>query len=523
MVETDTIRLRRLTGIVLLAAAVIRAALVLQPACIDRNGVQLIEFSRRMETNLSEAMRVTTRQPGYSLLLLWTHRTIGTLVGGDTPEAWQRCGELIAMIGGIGVCLAIVLLTRKLFDEHTALAAAVLVAIWPQGAHLSAGVLSDMPHLALYLFALLLVYSAILHRSPMRLAFGGALIGMAYLFKQEAISLFIASIICWWISMKSAGGPRRIGGMLIMTGCFALVIAPHSLATDKWLPNKNPLDLLKLLGGAGDSSPGILAYVLPWWKTPGRFLEECLRSGRYVFAILFLVGALVRHARKSQNQGKFLLLTCATVYVILLQIRAMVYGEISERYAAIPAVLMIPWAASGWLALMELARSRLQNTPHAVRFSVIRFLLLLIPLPAAVYLARPVYAGKNHYREAGIQLRQMAQPDDRILAHEHLEQIMFYAGRTFPSNLWVKGRRSDTQSRILRLIRGKKPAWYVDAQDSHRGQLSEIAHFEWLASQSSQFEKPVTYGPQGRHVHVYRVVSKSPRSPQRSATGPARP
>lgn len=502
MPEPHSIRWRRLTWTAIATAAIIRAILVLQPACIDRNGVQFIEFSRRLAADPIHAMQVTTRQPGFSSLLLWTHRAVGPLVGGDSPEAWQRCGELLALAGGIATCIGVVLLTRRLFDDRTAFAAGVLAAIWPQGGHLSAGVLSDMPHLALFLFAMLQLITAIATRSLIRCAATGALVGLAYLIKQEAAALFLASILCWLLAARAGPAKARWLGLAALILAFVAIVSPHSIATGKLLPNKNPLDLFRALS-AGDVSPNhLLAYVVPWWQTPARFFEEWLRSGRYVIAILFLIAIVSPRAAKAESNGRRLVAWCAVIYIALVQARSVIYGEISERYAAIPAALAIPWAAAGWIVLFQTAAGVSQGSARRV---LLLLVALVVPIPAAIYVARPVYGGKDHYRKAGIELRSLAASGERILAHEHLEQVLFYAGRVYPDNTWIKCRREDTGSRLLRIVRGQKPDWYVDAAGSHRGKLDENEHFRWLASQSTRFEPVQSFGPDEKRVLLYRV------------------
>ncbi|HWL94581.1 MAG TPA: glycosyltransferase family 39 protein [Phycisphaerae bacterium] len=495
-----------MTWMALAVGAAIRILLVLQPACIDRNGVQFVEFARRLNENPREAMRITTRQPGYAFLLLWTHKLVGPTLGGDTPEAWQRSGELLALASGIAVCIGVVLLTRRLFDERVALVAAVLVALWPQGAHLSAGVLSDMPHLAIFLFAALVALGAVERQSPWRIAVAGALAGLAYLFKQEAACLIPAAIWCWW--RCSVPGRLRYVGPLAFIAAFAVCVAPHSLATGHLIPNKGPLDVWKLFSDAGSRSfraSGILAYVVSWWEAPGRFFVDWLRSGRYVIGLLFFAGVFLPFAPNADRRGRSLIVSTLAVYVVLVQIRATIYGELSERYAAVAAALTLPWAAAGWLAIIEELPPMLVNASRHLR-APLGFLVVMVPVtPLILYATRPVYDGKDHYREAGAALRQMAAPGDLVLVHEHLEQVMFYADRTHPAKTWIKSRRADSGRRIERLL-GKKPAWYVDAEGSRRGEIDEAAHFAWIASQPDRLRLVNSMGPVGRRVFIYQVV-----------------
>lgn len=490
-------------GVLALALAV-RIPLVLQPACIDRNGVQFVEFARQLDGNAAHAMKETRRQPGFAALLLWTHALVGGWLGGDTPESWQRCGELLALAGGAAACVGAYWLARRLFDGQVALLGGVLAALWPQGAQMSAQVLSDMPHLALYLLALLLAYAALQTGRITRLAAAGFVAGACYLMRQEAIGLLAAVASCWII-----GSPRtaaqRWAGLAALLGCFVGVVAPHSILTGQWIPNKGPADLLKLINDTSSSTPPsapLLAYTALWWKTPGQLIEWWAKSGRYAISTLFLLGVFLKSAPPAETHGRRLVATAAVLHVLLVVVRAQVYGDTSDRYVVIPVALSIPWAASGWLSLLRLAGRRV-----AARRRMYAAILLAPLVPMAIYLVRPVYPGKEPLRLAGLWLRAHADRGDRILAHEHLEQIMFYADRSYPARTWIKCARRNNANRLAEIIAREQPAWFVDAEDSHRDELDERAHFAALQNGAVPVLAPAfTIGPPNRRVYGYRVL-----------------
>jgi len=495
----DPIRIRYAWLGVLALALLIRIPLVLQPACIDRNGVQFVEYARRIDDGPVQAMRETRRQPGFAVLLLWTHRMAGGWLGGDSPESWQRCGELLALVGGVGVCVAIYVLTRRLFDERVALLAGALAVAWPQGAEMSAQVLSDMPHLAVYLLAMLLAYDALRSGRLLSLAAAGFVAGVAYLIRQEAIGLVAAAAICWVAWGKRSQPRRRWLGLVGLIGGFVVAAAPHSVITGQWMPNKNPADFLRMMNDSVSGAlPGglTLAYAAPRWKIPGRLVEEWAKSGRYVIATLFLIAMVLRSAPRAEPNGRRLVAMAAAIEAILLIGRSEGYGEYSARYVVILVALCVPWAAGGWLALMRRATRRIALG-----------IVVLVPLCVmGAYLVRPVYAGKEQLRLAGQWLGGHAGAGERVLAHEQLEQIMFYAGRTYPDRTWVRCDRSDDAARLKAIISRKRPAWFVDAEDSHRGELDERAHFAGLADGSiPALRLELAVGREGRRAFVYRV------------------
>ncbi len=491
----------RIAGVaVLLLALAIRVPLVLQPACIDRNGVQFVEFARQLGDDPIRWMKATTRQPGFAALIFVTHTLFNDWLGGNTPEAWQRCGELLALIGGVATCGCVFLLAMALFDVKIGATAGVLAALWPQGAEMSAEVLSDMPHLALYLGALLCVLRAIRDGSRGVLLCGGLLAGLCYLMRQEAVGLVAAAAVCWWLDSPDRSIRRRFAGVLLLGLGFVLAASPHSILTGRWIPNKNPLDLLRLLHppSSGPATAGfLLGYDVTSWRVPDRLIADWLRSGRVVLPVLFLYGALARMAPRAERRGRRLVVLAVIAQLLLLQTRAAIYGELSARYVAIPLALTLPWAASGWLTLIRRVRPNRAAKAAAIVIPV---------LPLAFYLTRPVYGGKAHYRAAGIWLRQHSKPEDLILAHENLEQAMFYADRTYPAATWSKSVRADGIEQIAGRIAAEHPAWFVDAEDTHRGLLDEGAYFASIRAGGIPAIRPaMEFGPAGRRVFIFQV------------------
>lgn len=488
-------------------AVLIRAPLVLQPACIDRNGVQFVEFARQIGDGPVKAMQETRRQPGFAALLLLTHRLVGGVFGGDTPEGWQRCGELLALVGGVCVCLGLYALAARLFEPAVAIAAGVLASLWPQGAGLSAQVLSDMPHLALYLAALLAAYSALRSGSGVRLGLAGVLVGACYLVRQEAIGLILAAGFCWLGWAAGLNWRRRCVGLAMLLGGFALGAAPHSLMIGELVPNKNPADFLNWLNEAAtrpESHPLMLAYSATWWKTPGQLVEWWAKSGRYAIAGLFVVGVFLKSGPPAESQGRRLVVAAALVHIALVVVRAEIYGDTSDRYVVIPAALAIPWAGAGWVYLMRFARERI--AAEGVRQVAVGLVMLAPIVPMVVYLVRPVYGGKEALREAGCWLREHADRRDRVLGHRNLEQVMYYADRVYPHGAWVKCERADGVKRLAAIVAAKRLRWYVDVEGSHREELDESAHFSALESGALAGARAVfSAGMAGRRVIVFEI------------------
>lgn len=494
---------------ILFVSLLIRAYACTQLGCIDRNGVQFVNFAKELSVDPVAAMKQTTRQPAFAWVLLGTERLFRACRVGDSPELWQAAGQSLAVLGGLGVVAAIFILARRLFDSATAIIAALFAAFWPQGVELSSGVLSDMPHLAIYLFAMILALDAVSRARPARLAECGALCGVAYLFKQEALGLLAAVAVCWMLPEQGRTRRSRVVGLLFLLGAFLLVVSPHSLMTGRLMPNKNPLDMVRHLFAAApavDAGP-LLAYIVSPWMGPAKLLEDWLRSGRYVIPAIFIVGVFLKSAPRAEPAGRRLAIVAAIIHVAMVEARIIVYGESSIRYAAIPAALCIPWAAS---TLRFILSSIVAKIPDArrKRARAVYFLGMLIPIcPLAAYAFRPQEAAKAHYPESGRWLRKNVEAQATVMAHKNLEQLMFYADLIDPEPRWIKCPREDTLEDLRDAFRKNRPDWFVDVRSSHHDELDEESHFRRLLSgDAARLELVESIGPEKRRVYVFRVL-----------------
>ncbi len=484
MLDPHAARSRLMLWTVLAAAVALRAGLAMHPSCISRDGVRFVELAHKFTNDPAKWMPLESKQPGYPILLAATHRvfsTISTHSAESWTLLWERAGRWLAVITGAAVVLLVYLLAERLFNPTTAAIAGLFAAMWPQGVHLSADVLSDMPHLALYLLALWLAYRTVERMKFTTAAAAGIVAGLAYLVRQEAVGLLPAVAFAVWRCGTAIPTRRRAAVVAICFAGFALAAAPHSLAVGKFIPNKNPLDFLQDADAFAPPVGVMLASQIAPWQAPSRMAEEWARGGRYVFAALFLVCMFVRTMPVAERRGRDLFAVAALAQLALVQLRVSAYGEISSRYLVIPVVLSIPWAAAAFAALVTRISLRIYDPspPRRAAVWLSGFIIALTPL--ILYATRPVNAGKEHLRIAGLWLADRADDDDTIVAHNRLEQLMFYAGRAFPRDAsWRRTRPTDDPARVYRVLDrvrrnldGDRAAWYIDATRSRGGETPD--------------------------------------------------
>src|SRR5262245_15317066 len=136
--------------LIVVVAAGLRVVQASRLECISRDGAFFVRFARELAVDPRLYMREESKQPGYSFAILGAKYSIGAWLSADPVMAWERCGQLIALAGGIAVVPLVYLLGSRVFDPRVGLIAAGLAAVWGPAVDLSADVLSDMPHLALY-------------------------------------------------------------------------------------------------------------------------------------------------------------------------------------------------------------------------------------------------------------------------------------------------------------------------------------------------------------------------------------
>lgn len=475
----------------MLLAMIVRVHACTRLECVSRDGVHFVEFAKQLAADPAAAMKGTSKQPGYSYLLLGAMR----LLGGDStlcdPRMWLRAGQMVAVLGGMASCVLVYFLTRRLFDPLLAGIAGLFAALWPQGVELSTDLLSDMPHLALYLAALLAGLRAIEQTDCARRQIGwaalcGALAGAAYWLRQEALGAMIAAGAGLVLGSNRGRRGRAVISALAVVAAFGVVASPPSLITGNIMPNKNLYDLL-FGTPVGSISPGalMLAEWLPWYRAPARMADAWGASGKYILSTLVVLGLFLRSAPRSHRTGAALvgLAICLQLIAVLLRVKS--YGEISSRYLVIPVALTIPWSAAGFATLVSLIAAR-RPTHRAPIIVAVALLVVLGPL--AWFCTRPINADKACLRQAGQWLAQNAGEDAVIMAHARLEQLMFYAGRFEGDPRWIVAGSAGAPDApvepavLLNALRetlaDRRPRWYIDATRTRRwSDADDAAYF----------------------------------------------
>ncbi|MEE8169781.1 MAG: glycosyltransferase family 39 protein, partial [Phycisphaerae bacterium] len=451
-------------------------------------------------------------------------------------------------------------LTRSIFDARRAAAAAVMAALWPQGVQLGADVLSDMPHLAFYLAAVLAAGHALTRRRWWPAALVGVISAAAYLIRQEAFGLPLAAVVCiWWTwSCKPRGLLHCLLATVIVATCFLAPLLPYASVTGRLFHKKGLDELLfrtepasnqsqspppaadvarppskggmaAALGGhvlargaGGANVRGSCSAVDPSARddrsltvaaliarraatphdalyTPAAMFVAWAKSGRFVFSSLVLAALLLPQAPPAARGWRRLIIVLIALQCIAVWLRAASFGAVSARYMLIPTALTIPWAASGWCTLLDrLARWRHDRSRMPEMIAALIFVPML-----GYYALRPINAHQAYLREAGAWIRAHAAPADEILSDRRLCQVNLYAGlpwNQWPDVAWPLERILERDSRAA-------ATWYVHLEGAYEDANTDQAVINAILSHPRwpRAEEVYSGGPAGHRVRVLRL------------------
>ena len=119
---------------------------------------------------------------------------IGWIVD-DGPTGWILAGQTAAIAGSLGAILALYWLTSRLYGRRRGLIAAAMLAVLPDACRFGADVLTDLPHLALYLAGLAALLTGMQTRLWRYLLLAAAASALAFLTRPEGGSVLLVGLL----------------------------------------------------------------------------------------------------------------------------------------------------------------------------------------------------------------------------------------------------------------------------------------------------------------------------------------
>jgi len=171
------------------------------------------------------------RPPAYPYLLGGVYEVVGVKV---------NAARLVGALLGTSVVGLVFLVSRRLWDERHALAAAGLVAVFPPLVWLSAALLSEVLFMPLVLGAVLVLLRVRERPSLRGAALAGLLLGLAALTRSNGAILLLPALLA--VATVSAGRRRSAALAGVLVAAFALTLVPWTLR------NLAALDAVRPLG-----------------------------------------------------------------------------------------------------------------------------------------------------------------------------------------------------------------------------------------------------------------------------------
>ena len=392
---------------------------VFSAVMISPDSALFIEYAQRLGAEPIQALRAYDQHPLFPALMLFLRQVCGQFWS-EGAAGWILAGRLAGLAGYIGILLAAYALGTRAYDRRIGVITALLAALLPDLSHLAADVLSDTPHLALYLAGLAALATGLESERRARWLLGSAAASaLAFLTRPEGGAVLVIGLV--FVALRRDWRlQRRLTLGLSMLAVFAAISAPYQVATGRFVKKKPLPQLLQF--GLGDeqaaldlrkpqhsdaAEPRPVAYAgldRRGALIPINVLYECGRALRVVYAIPVLIG--LAFARPRRQPGRILAAAFALHAFLLCALQSS-YGYLDRRHTLVLAALAMPLAAAG---LVYLAQRIRPQANFGFQLAAIIGLCVLLTGP---WLLRPVNRGHEHAMRRPVGSRRT--PTGRLL------------------------------------------------------------------------------------------------------------
>ncbi len=423
-----------LLAVVTAVALAIRVYLSLTSYCISGDGVSYVLMARDFAEGRSSHALASVFPPLYPYLTMLAH----TLV-----RDWELAGDLVSSGLGALTCIAIFYLVREqLKRRDLAIGAAALTAIHPGLADYSASVRTEAGYIFLAVAAAAVILPGIRARRLGTIALAGAIAGVAYAYRSEAIAMpaFVAGFMivgaflwrAWSWKWGAAAAAVFAAAFLITGGPYLVFInlgSAHFVFSREFKAavlfgmgdatrNKELWHALAYRGNATIFTPFLIAPRL----FLGKFARELLLSPYYfVAATGVLLSAIL--AWGIAVRGKAVLGRWADGFLVLLIVFYTAGFAIS--YPGPRFMLHLVPFTFGWvmLGLDDIARRLAASSVGSrVPASAIAGVVAIVLLPQTL---TPIGRDLSAYRYAGEEIARDTPGPRAVIAGD--QRIAFYA------------------------------------------------------------------------------------------------
>ncbi|MCH7870403.1 MAG: glycosyltransferase family 39 protein [Planctomycetes bacterium] len=455
----------RLLPLICLLAVALRGYLAVTAVSISVDSALFIEFAQRLAVEPLDALRHYDQHPAYPALILAVHTCVAPFIA-DGNAGWILAGRLAAIAGSLAAVCGMYWFARRLYDRRCGLIAAAMLALLPDACRFGGSVLSDLPHLALYLFGMAALVAGCRKDRAILLPLAAGFSGLAFLTRPEGGAVLVIGVAT--VLLRS-GRPvaRRLMLAGVMLAVFFAIAGPYQIATGSLMHKKSLWELFGFgaLIVSGTSGPAHLPHGFSSAASvpmPIELLYQWFRAGQVVYVVLAIIGLAVWRPRGIRAR----ILGCAIgVHVLVLSALSMSYGYLDRRHALVLAALSLPLAAAGvwWLAWTFAGRAPARRV---WRTRTIVVIVALSAICTGPWLLRPINAGEEHVVASAGWLRANTPADMLVVGDRRMHRVALHADRPFED--WAV------------FMRDKRAAYFV----------VDAAHIDDPARNPASFDRP---------------------------------
>ena len=395
----------RWCGALAFVSLVIRWVTLYQTRVISNDGPTFIRIAQDIVAgNWMEAF-AQPQHPGYPILMAGGHVLLGDLF---------VSGQWISLIGGSLAVVALYCFLVQAWNRRIAVVGALLLALNPYAARLSADVQTDAVYLFLFLSSIALLYAALRERRE-AWSFGvGLLSGLAYWVRPEGVGVILLGVVfagVAWLRGGWATGRVLTWVLALLVGAVSMM-APYLFALARVTqsftfsqkksvplmlglvgpdgPNQGGLDLSEQFGieewvGVGLAVALILVLMLFWLRriqlarvrigpvalfslvlaclilllvlvpsAVGVLAAAFVSTLRPEILLLVFIGVVSRSSRDPSARTFFVLMVLGFYGLVLLGL-FLSYGYVVRRYVLPPVALLLGYASAGaWVLIGRL-------------------------------------------------------------------------------------------------------------------------------------------------------------------------
>lgn len=391
--------------------------------------------------------------PGYSLIVLWTHKILAVFGSGNTLQSWILAGQCASLFFRTLAAVFLLLLGCGISDRKPAFWGIAVLLLIPDAAKFGADVLRDWSYLFFLVAGMYLLTCGIKYRKNWIFALCGLAISAGHTIRSECIQIFIYASVWAIMEIFIVRGIKNKAAVLAnitaLLAVFVLASRPFWAAGGQLLPPQiyelkdmvceptakiADVQMLPVLAVCGNNC--IFAAAI---QATGVLINRVLEEMLYVFAIPPIIAA-VYFLRNSKLTGSRLIITAFIVFNILMMILLhLTRGYIDKRHCLPLVCFLMLFCGDGFAIIESFLRKKgiiFRNKADRSAVPAYRLWFLISLAICSPKLFRPINIDKIGYRDAALWLKENTDANDFIAVDD--PRIGFYAERPFVETLYIQ-------------------------------------------------------------------------------------